>query len=199
MSEKKQASRLPGDTPTGTSEQPKWQAPPEEVTDETPSEEERAQSRAQIQGNDVLLKLHREGKIGDPPSFPADNGETDLAKKFNAALQGYKVERDDNLPLQFTGYLVGWNDVELSVARGTLVTVYVTKANKIVTAVHQWQRGEKKQRQRHAAGVHQTAEAALKWLIQDGQGRLGRSSREAWEMACRIWPSLKGHDVEVID
>lgn len=199
MSEKKKASSLPGDTPTGTSEQPKWQAPPTMATEESPSEEERAQAAAQIKGNDVMLRLHREGKIGNPPSFPADNGQTDLATKFDMALQGYQVERDDNLPLQFKGYLVGWNDVDLSVARGTRVTIFVTKSNKIVTAVHQWQRGEKSQRQRHTAGVHQTAQAALDWLIGDDSGKLGRSSREAWEMACQIWPGLQGHEVEVID
>ena len=196
MSDKKQASSLPGDTPTGTSEQPKWQPPPGPTTDD----EERLRSEAQIKGNDVMYKLYREGKIPiQPEEIPADNGETDLAQKFDRALQGYKVERDDNLPLQFDGYLVGWNDVDLDVARGTRVTIYVTKSNKIVTAVHQWQRAEKKHRQRYAAGVHQTPESALQWLIEDSQGRLGRSSREAWELACQVWPSLQGHDVEVID
>ena len=97
------------------------------------------------------------------------------------------------------GYLVGWNDVDLSVAKGTRVTVYITRSNKIITAVHQWQRGESRQRQRHAAGVHTQAQEALRWLVEDGSGRLGRSSREAWEIACQVWPSLKGHDVEVID
>jgi hypothetical protein len=197
MSEKKQASRLPGDTPTGTSDQPKWQPP--ETSAHGPSEEEKAQAAAQIKGNDVLFRLYREGKLGQRPDFKADNGETNLVEKLELDIQGYKVERDDNLPLQFTGYLVGWNDVDLSVARGTQVTVFVTKSNKIVTAVHQWQRGEKRHRQRHAAGVHTTAPEALQWLIDDGQGRLGISSREAWELACQVWPALKGHDVENID
>lgn len=194
------SDKIKGARPTpASSEQPKWEAPPEKITDETPSEEEKVRSTAQIKGNDVLYRLHREGKIGKPPSYPADNGETDLVEEFNMALQEYTIERDDNLPLRFRGYLVGWNDVDLSVARGTRVTVYVTKSNKIVTAVHQWQRGEKKQRQRHAAGVHTTAQEALRWLVEDGTGRLGRSSREAWELACQVWPSLKGHDVEIID
>lgn len=182
-----------------SSEQSAWVPPPEKVTDETLSEEEKARDAAQIKGNDVLYRLYREGKLGRPPEYKADNGETDLVEKFNMALQEYTLDRDDNLPLRFRGYLVGWNDVDLSVARGTRVTVYVTKSNKIVTAVHQWQRGEKKQRQRHAAGVHTTAQEALDWLVEDGAGRLGRSSREAWELACQVWPSLKGHDVEVID
>ena len=58
---------------------------------------------------------------------------------------------------------------------------------------------DERNRQRYAAGVHQTPESALQWLIEDSQGRLGRSSREAWELACQVWPSLQGHDVEVID
>jgi len=192
MSDKKKGTsrKLPA-----TSEQPKWQPPPE-----TLSEEDKARTAAQIKGNDVMLKLYREGKLEKaPPKFMANNGETDLREEFDMALQEYTLERDDNLPLQFKGYLVGWNDVDLSVARGTRVTIFVTKSNKIVTAVHQWQRGETKQRQRHAAGAHPAAQDALKWLIADGSGRLGRSSREAWELACQVWPALKGHDVEVLD
>ena len=200
MTDEKQASKLPGDEETTTvpksSVQPKWQPPPKPPEVDA---EDRAVRTAQIQGNDVLYRLHREGKIGKMPSVPADAGATDLAKEFDLAIKEYTVERDDNLPLRFTGYLIGWNDVELSVPRGTRVTIFITRSNRIVTAVYQWQRGEKHQRSRYAAGVHDDPDQALAWLIQDGGQQLGRSSREAWEMACQIWPALQGHDVEVID
>lgn len=200
MTDKKQASRLPGDEeaapgPPKSSVQPKWQPPPEE-----PDAEEQAAKAAQIKGNDVLYRAYREGRPGErAPEFPADNGETDLARRFDMALQEYDVERDDNRPLRFTGYLVGWNEVDLSVPRGTRVTVFVTRSSRIIAAVHQWQRGESGERNRHAATIHECPETALAWLIKDGGNHLGRASREAWDMACQVWPPFKGHDVEVID
>jgi len=192
------------DKKTATSRQPKWD-PPDPAGGRGPvpegglSVEEQAQKQAQIKGNDVLYRLYREGKAGPPPTITADNGETDLVEKLALALQAYKVERTDDLALQFTGYLVGWNEVDLSVPRGTRVTVFVTRSNKIVTAVHQWQRSAKHERVRHAAGVHTSADQAFAWLLEDGGNRLGRASKEAWEMACQVWPALQGCDVEVID
>jgi len=164
---------------------------PGDELDEVPEETAVEQSRKgyhQIQGNDVLLNLWREGKIKHPPL------STDLV------LQEFTVERDNNRPLQFRGYLIGWNRVDYAtVPRGTQVSIFVTRSGKIITAVHQWQRSEKLERQRHDAGVHQTPEDALEWLIQDGNGKLGRASREAWEIACSVWSPLQGHEVEVID
>ena len=198
------ASTLPGDDPENRIAQARqWR---EDQNEKQPSEEEQAQEQARskrhtgIKGNDVLLRLWESGKIkSPPPSFPTD-GDGDLNKQFDMALQEFKVERDDNLPLVFRGYLIGWNEVDIStVPRGTQVTIYVTRSHRIVTAVHQWQRGGPKDKHRYAAGVHDEAEEALQWLIHDGGRKLGRSSREAWEIACQVWPSLKGREVEVID
>jgi hypothetical protein len=176
-----------------------------ESSEEAPSLEEESEAAARrhrtIQGNDVLLRLHQAGKGEKPPTLPADGGETDLTDMVDLAIREYTVERDSNLPLQFAGYLVGWNDIDTSVPRGTRVCVFVTKRGKIITSVHQWQRelvGER-QRERHDAGVHESAKDALAWLVQDGGNRLGRASREAWDLACRVWPSLQGCEVEVIE
>lgn len=163
-----------------------------------PSQKDGVRDQPQIKGNDTMLKLWREGSLKMPPS-KTGAGEEPLTEDFDIVLEEHTLERDDNLPLRFEGYLVGWNDVDPSTTRGTRVTVFITKSNKIVTAVHQWQRSDKNHRQRHAAGVHPGAPEALRWLIDDGAGRLGRSSREAWELACKVWPSLKGCDVEVVD
>jgi len=204
MTDKKQASILPGDEEREASLERAREWHRKKAEEEPSIEEqvmEQTKEQRQIQGNSVVLDawLKAKKKIpGMPPNVPAERYAG--VEKIDMALREFKVERDDNRPLQFQGYLIGWNDVDIStVPRGTQVSIYITKGNKIVTAVHQWQRGEKAERQRHKAGAHQTPESALDWLIEDGGGKLGRSSREAWEVACSVWPSLQGHEVEVID
>lgn len=156
---------------------------------ETPRHEGDAprEAAAKIQGNDTLLRLYRAGQT----AVPAEDGDT--------GLREFHVKRDDHLPLKFTGYLVGSNEVDPSVPRGTRVSIFTTRGGKIITSVHQWQRDESRERERHAAAVHTNPDAALAWLIKDGGNQLGRASREAWELACRVWPALQGHEVEVVD
>lgn len=189
-----------GNRPPESSEQPLWKPPPGTPRADDPSEEDKVRRAAEIKGNDVIYQLWKSGKLRNPPpEYFADNGETDLVEKLDLALQVYEVPRDDLLPLKFTGYLIGWNDVPLEAKRGTRVTVYVTRGGNYVTAVHQWQRGAEKSRQRYTAGVNETPEGAVAWLVAEGGGKLGRSSREAWEIACEVWPALRGKDVEEID
>lgn len=205
--DKTQASSLPGDAEREASLERarEWHRKKAEEEANGPSIEEKVMEQAkeqrQIQGSSVVSDAWRKAKAEKlllPPNVPAERYTG--AAEIDVALREFKVERDDNRPLQFQGYLIGWNEVDFStVPRGTQVSIYVTKGNKIVTAVHQWQRGEKDERQRYKAGAHQTPETALEWLIEDGGGKLGRASREAWEAACSLWPSLQGHEVEVID
>ena len=135
--------------------------------------------KAHIKGNSSMLEMVRG------------------AKDHSSAYETYTLERDDDLPLQFIGQLIGENEINDKVLNGTRVSVYVTKSGKIVTAAHQWQR--EKGRERHAAAAHQMPQAALSWLRADGGGYLGRASRDAWEAACALHPALQGHDVEIID
>ncbi len=114
-----------------------------------------------------------------------------------SSVQEYTLERGRDLSLRFRGILVGYNDVDIEGNdRGTHVQIFVTTSRKIVTAVHQWQR--KKGRKRHKAQVHESPEAAMSFLMEDGGGKLGRASREAWIMACNVEPTLKGYDAEVV-
>jgi hypothetical protein len=126
-------------------------------------------------------------------------------------LEEHLLLRDDGLDLRFQGYLVGVNDHPPHMQAGTLVRIFVTRAGKIVTAVHQWRRADQRAwsrkgnagippivRQKNTAAVHDDPRAAVQWLIEDGKGRLGRSSAEAWKMACQTWPTLRGLDVEEI-
>jgi hypothetical protein len=175
MTDDKKASQLPGDQPEPVETQETVEAT---VERQTPAP-------TQIKGNSVVLDSLRRARE------EADTASGD---------QQYTLERDDNRPLQFRGILVGYNEANIAEdVRGTQVQIFVTGSGKIITAVYQWQRKEGLERERHKAKVHESPEAALDFLIGDGGGKLGRASREAWEMACNVEPSLKGHDVEVID
>lgn len=170
---------------------------------------EQAKQQRQIQGSRVVLDAYLEAKKKGQviaPNTPvksdtANDDEKGLETDPNRmALREFKIERDDNLPLVFQGYLVGWNEIDVSaVPRGTKVSIYVTRSGKIVTAVYQWQRGAQNEKRRYAAAVHVKPEEALEWLIKDGGKRLGKASRDAWELACEVWPPLQGREVEVID
>lgn len=135
--------------------------------------------KATIKGNSSMLEMVRGSKAQ------------------SSAYGTVTLQRDDDLPLQFTGQLIGCNEIDGDPVNGTLVTLFATKSGKIITAVYQWQRG--KGRERHAAAAHQMPQDALTWLKADGGGYLGKASREAWEAACAIHPAFQGHDVEVID
>lgn len=142
----------------------------------------------QIRGNDAVLRLRKPGGIKRSARELADDD-----------VREFTIERDDNRPLRFQGRLVGFNEVDPEAPRGTSISIFATRRGRFVTSVHQWQRDAKRERERHAAAVHDSAEDALAWLIQDGGGRLGQSSKEAWDMACRVWLPLQGHDVEVVE
>jgi hypothetical protein len=175
MTNSKKASQLPGDQPE-----------PVEVHNAADAVVERkTPAPSQIKGNSVVLDSLRRAREED------DTG---------TGVQVYTLERDHNRPLRFKGILVGYNEVNIEDdPRGTQVQIFITGSGKIVTAVYQWQRKEGQERERHKAQVHEGPEKALEWLIGDAEGKLGRSSREAWDMACNVEPSLKGHDVEVIE
>ena len=174
MSHETKASRLPGDDPTLKA-----------------SRDYSGSSAVEIRGNDSLLRLHKPQGLKTTAKELVGGPDTEMRE--------YTIERDSNRPLRFQGHLVGFNRVDPETERGTAVAVFVTRRGKIVTSVHQWQKDAKRERQRHAGAAHDIAEDALAWLIEDGGGHLGRASREAWELACRVWPALEGHEVEVIE
>lgn len=112
----------------------------------------------------------------------------------------YIVPRDDGRPFSFSGTLVGYGPSKvINQIRGTKVEIFVTKAGKIITYVHQWQKDGPSPRERHAAAVHTTPMEAHDWLVGDGGGKLGTCSREAWDMACKRCALFSGLDVEEVE
>lgn len=144
--------------------------------------------KTKIQGNSEMLRMVR-----------AQQAETPSYQHKTPPLETFVVERDHDLPIQFTGYRVGHgqSNHHKEAPHGTSVEIFVTRSGKIVTAVHQWQR--EKDRERFAAAAHSKPEDALEWLKEDGGGYLGKASREAWDDACDNHLPLQGQNVEIID
>jgi hypothetical protein len=207
MTQSTKASRLPrNEIEQKLKAAKKWRR---QQAEQAPSAEEEVMEHAAeqrcIRGNSVVLDVWREAKRKIAQTIPPNvtvptppDGEIDSCS-LDGVLREFTLERDDNRPLRFQGYLVGFHEIDLDVPRGTAVLVFVTKSGKIVTSVYQWQRDAKRERERHDAAAHDTAEGALDWLIQDGGGCLGRVSRQAWERACATWPPLQGYNVEVVE
>ncbi|HEY0092758.1 MAG TPA: hypothetical protein VGB96_00475, partial [Archangium sp.] len=94
--------------------------------------------------------------------------------------------------------------------RGVAVSIYATVGGKLVTQI---ERGGARVAAHAAAparvptaahteprvGIHDSPEAAYAWLVADNGGKLGPVSKEAWVAACRAWPPLAPHAVEVIE
>ena len=116
--------------------------------------------------------------------------------------ENYRVERDGNLDLVFTGEKIGEGSYGTGGehsgdwTRGTDVQIYLTEGGSIVTDVTQWSRWQGESSV-HRAAVHSTGGEALAWLIADCHGDLGPASKEAWEEACKN-AALADQDVEEV-
>lgn len=86
------------------------------------------------------------------------------------------------------------------------VSIYATVGGKYITQI---ERGELKDSSGPRAGVampaqskaavHESGDAAYAWLLADGKGKLRAVSKAAWEEACSKWPTLHGHDIEIVE
>lgn len=202
MTEKNPASCLPGDVERQETLRRARERHQKKAEKNPPIEGQTvgdAKKKRQIQGNSVVLNAWQDAKsqaLLVPPNVETHSSSTSLG----AALREFTLERENNRPLRFTGHLIGWNQADPeNEPRGTQVQIFVTRSNKIVIAVYQWQHKEDLARERHKAWVVTSPEEAFESLIEDGGGKLGRASREAWDRACSTWPSFRGHEVEVID
>lgn len=108
---------------------------------------------------------------------------------------GLRVRRDGDRDLTFRGWLLGegshgtGSHIQSQCDRGTMVQVYLTTGGRLVTAVYQWTRWQGEHGATRAA-AHESADAALAWLVADAGGKLGRASKEAWERACQTYPPI---------
>lgn len=80
--------------------------------------------------------------------------------------------------------------------RGLAVTIYLTPRGNLVTSRRAWQRVQGSRTDTQESAVHETPAAALRWLIDDGKGKLGPASKQAWVAACRKYPPLASFEYE---
>jgi hypothetical protein len=100
----------------------------------------------------------------------------------------FMVDRDNDLPIQFSGAKIGYGKVGDD-KQGTEVTIYVTaEDHQIIVHVHGWQPEGRKLLK---AEVFEDGGDALEWLRKDGRGKLGRASKQAWIAACAAYKPLE--------
>ena len=108
------------------------------------------------------------------------------------------VRRDGDRDLSFEGVLLGSGSMETGTGRGTDVSLFKTKSGKYVVSVRAWTAWEG-EHDSHRAGVCDTAEVVLDWLVQDAGGQLGRASKEALESAAKEDDGIAAVVVERVD
>jgi hypothetical protein len=117
----------------------------------------------------------------------------------------FRLHRSDDRDLLFEGHLIGHAERNAGFPdRPVKVSIYATQSGKYVTHI---ERGalvmggsrEAEGLPAHTkAGVHDSPDEALQWLLADNKGKLGAVSKAAWTEACRSWTGLQGRDVELI-
>lgn len=128
-----------------------------------------------------------------------------------AQPQEYLLERAGDRDLAFSGWLIGFGEQKTEPRytsadlRGVTVSIYATDSDNLVIHSCRWEKREDKERTSDCEVVAFTewsteanADAALKWLIKDAGGKLGPTSKSAWEQACENWSKLASKKVERI-
>jgi hypothetical protein len=128
------------------------------------------------------------------PLGPLNPRDTDplgapVTRKFSVVGQ-LDVERQVWL-LGEGEMLIGGKD-RATAERWTTVEILLTKNLTILTYRESGGRNQAS----GAFGAHMTPAAALKWLIEDGKGKLGPASKAAWVQACARFAPMRGMDVD---
>lgn len=169
------------------------------------------------QGNDTVRRAYEDSKRPRPKTargMPVVENDAEVARfrrvpdvENDPETRNHLIARDGEKPLNLRGRLIGQGKAVRRASdgeRGTEVSIYVAASSgKLVTAVHQWQNTDDRQRERHGAAVHEDAEDALAWLKDDptfgGGGHLGSASQRAWMQACRVYPPMMDGGTEDVD
>jgi hypothetical protein len=116
----------------------------------------------------------------------------------------WTLPRQGDRDIQFSGWVIGKGEIAAdgtdpaTATRGTTVEILLTKTGRLVTSRTSWTRTDDVCTDSQRSQFHETADAAYRWLIKDGNGKLGPASKIAWTQACRALPALAGFDVEQI-
>lgn len=86
-----------------------------------------------------------------------------------------------------------------SAERGTDVEIIALKSGNLVTTRRTYSRGSTENIHAATGRVNSTPQAAYNWLLEDGNGKLGPASKQAWVQACQQFPPMKGLEYEVAE
>jgi len=117
----------------------------------------------------------------------------EIAEKAFGKPKTFRLDRDGDRDLTFTGWEIGKG--ERNAHSITLVKIYLTKGQNLVTQVQTLARQDKSLISQ-TVGNHNTAPEALDWLKEDNGDSLGSASKTAWEEACRAWPPIAEYETE---
>lgn len=114
----------------------------------------------------------------------------------------FLLRRDGDRDLSFNGWLIGFAEHGREEDRGVAVSIYGTESEKLVMHACRWETyGGKKHYDCNTKvfGIQSWEIGdALDWLKKDAGGKLGQTSKAAWEEACENFPTLRGEEVESI-
>lgn len=152
--------------------------PPEDAGYETVTDRERLHDWRRVgrgEAGAIVADAGQAGVLLDADGLTEYLQEWILDDEIHPEHLPHTVERDGEIPLEFSGRVLGEGRQEAG--RGwTWVVVYRTEAGALVTAVEQ---GLDDGRHRARAAIHDTATEAIDWLREDAGGSLGRASRDA--------------------
>ena len=143
---------------------------------------------------DFVVQLSQ--KLGPPqPHVVPIDGVRDISTKGWIVGRGQMTAPPRLKPGQsVTGFS---SDVELQ--RGTDVEVYLTAKGTLITTRRSWTRTGGGEEVSQTGQAHETPDSAYQWLLNDGKGKLGPASKQAWSEACRNVPPMAELEFEHVD
>jgi hypothetical protein len=108
------------------------------------------------------------------------------------------VERPGALDVEVSAWLIGRGEIAtgMSPRRTMTVEIWITTKGKLLVfrkAVTQFAQGGGDGLS--VSEFHDTPAAAYDWLVNDGKGKLGRASKQAWIEACQQFEPMRGMEV----
>jgi hypothetical protein len=129
-----------------------------------------------------------------------------LAERLTTTLgppKTHTIERDGDRDLALNAWVIGRGEVRATpdaakVERGTTVEIFLTDNGRLLASRAAWTRrpGVAEAVSRYASMPEAMPEALYRWLLNDGKGKLGPASKEAWTQACRNVPPMAALAVE---
>jgi hypothetical protein len=107
------------------------------------------------------------------------------------------------LDIRAVGWKVGFGSIEAGgtardMKRGTDVTIRLMVGGQLLTSRCSWTKGPTSSEESQTGRVNSTPQAAWEWLLEDGGGKLGRASKDAWVKACRTVPPMADLEFEQV-